>query len=712
MDHLGLKGEKLLNKSRFGPTVGILLLGLLLLLFQDHLGGWSKTEHITKLNASIIPAANFLKTQPARAEIAEDQIPGSGIMLPGVAKARSVPDQSQQGLFTNPVTTRRLALLRLEDIGPGGNYSTPEDLGRLRAVIDYLDIEGIPFQVTVVPRYMKLKPDGTWENRGLDDFLLAPESQAFVHMLYYIQSRGGVVGIHGYSHQYGSVKRPDNFQDTFVGNEFAVNGAEDSTSLDYARERFELSLNALENIGIQPAFWETPHNVATPQQQDVFRSGIGIQYESLQKKDEKPVYLTNQNSFGSPTQGSVYIPTPLYYIEGGVKSSAMVDSLIKRLPFFNGVASFFYHPFLEFSFLEPVLDEAGQPVIVDGLPLYVYQEDKISHLKKIVNGLRDNRYSFVSIHDLIPFTPGHRVSLTESNSDPNAVLTGDFDGDGEDEFADYNGRQVSVVEYDSRLPRYRNDVSQSVWLDELEEYGTLKLLVGDFNNDNRDDLLLYSQSEGNWWVAHSKADHSFSTPEAWLVGWGKGPEWVPYTGDFNGDGLHDLLVYSKRDNHWQTAISAKHWAIPQNASISGTETGYSYLAIADTNGDDKDDLITYSPSRGLVQVTLSEGLYFDQPQTWLKGWITGKNFQVGDINGDDLADVVLNNPVDGMWFLGISLGNRFIPQSTTFGPWSAGMNRNGLLGDFDGNGKTDIGSWCHSAEAGGDWIDIAYSYQS
>jgi len=38
-----------------------------------------------------------------------------------------------------------------------------------------------------------------------------------------------------------------------VGNEFAVNGAEDSTSLDYARERFELSLNALESIGIQPA---------------------------------------------------------------------------------------------------------------------------------------------------------------------------------------------------------------------------------------------------------------------------------------------------------------------------------------------------------------------------------------------------------------------------------------------------------------------------
>jgi len=116
-------------------------------------------------------------------------------MLSRLTKARSVPDQSQQGLFTNPVTTRQLALLRLEDIGPGGNYSTPEELGRLRAVIDYLDIEGIPFQVTVVPRYMQLKPDGIWENRGLDDFLLSPESQAFVHLLYYIQSRGGVVGI-------------------------------------------------------------------------------------------------------------------------------------------------------------------------------------------------------------------------------------------------------------------------------------------------------------------------------------------------------------------------------------------------------------------------------------------------------------------------------------------------------------------------------------
>lgn len=79
-----------MNKSRFGPTVLILLLGLLLLLFQDHLGGWSKTERITKLNASIVPAANLLKTQSARAEMAENQILGSEIMLPVARDRKSV----------------------------------------------------------------------------------------------------------------------------------------------------------------------------------------------------------------------------------------------------------------------------------------------------------------------------------------------------------------------------------------------------------------------------------------------------------------------------------------------------------------------------------------------------------------------------------------------------------------------------------------------
>jgi hypothetical protein len=698
--------------NRYGLTIAVVLLGLVFLFIQDGVHGvhsWKKTEHYLTNSKSVSSSRSQSTRQDRLRGIGmENSLLNYATMVPRVAGS----SQTAMGVYpaSHIVTSNHLALLRLEDIGPGGNYSTPEDLGKLRAVIDYLDTEGIPFHVTVVPRYLKLNPDGSWINRSIDDEVWDRETEAFVHFLYYMQSRGGVLGMHGYSHQYGFLKRGDDHQNSFVGNEFSVSGAPDSAELIYTQERFELSLKAFEEIGIQPAFWETPHNVASPQQRDVFCSGIGIQYESLNKKDEKPVYLKNQNLFSAPTLGSVYIPTPFYYIEGGSKSMSMVDSIVKRLPYFNGLASFFYHPFIEYSFLKPVLEGDGQPVVVDGLPLYRYQEDKPSCLKRMLDGIRAGGYRFVTIHDVVPFTPGHRMDLPESEFDNYSILTGDFDGDGQDEFARFDGQQVSVIKYNSRLPRYRRELNQSVWLDNLDQFGELKPLVGDFNQDGLDDLVLYNQQEGYWWVAFSDGE-SFQVPEVWLFGWVKGEEWVPYTGDFNGDDRSDLLVYSQKDHHWRTAISKEGWAVPQDYTNNQIGTSYSYLKIEDANGDSKDDLITYTPSHGLVQVILSQGVTFAQPRTWLKGWITGKDFMVGDVNGDGLADVVLSNRADGMWFMALSLGNRFIPHGSAFGPWAEGMDRKGLLGDFDGNGKIDIGSWQYLNGTEGSWIDIAYSYQ-
>ncbi|WP_424363618.1 DUF2334 domain-containing protein [Methylocystis parvus] len=98
-------------------------------------------------------------------------------------------------LGATPVATGPRAILRLED---NDFQSEPT---KLRQVADWLQSQGVPFGYHIVPRYRD--PLGFYNNGAAQNIAFTNRSQrAFRNALVYLQGKGGVPILHGWTHQY------------------------------------------------------------------------------------------------------------------------------------------------------------------------------------------------------------------------------------------------------------------------------------------------------------------------------------------------------------------------------------------------------------------------------------------------------------------------------------------------------------------------------
>ena len=115
-----------------------------------------------------------------------------------------------------------------------------------------------------------------------------------------------------------------------------------------------------------------------------------------------------------------------------------------------------------------------------------------------------------------------------------------------------------------------------------------------------------------------------------------------------------------------------------------------WAAVADVNGDGKDDIVWYEAKKGgAVTVALSNGQGFDNAGQWLHGWGTPDWAALGDLDGDGRADLA--------WYEAWNGGSITVALSTgrTFGnisKWQTGWGQPdwAALGDLDGDGRADL----------------------
>lgn len=276
--------------------------------------------------------------------------------------------------------TAKPALIRLEDITPGNSYKEDKDLEKLRIVSDYLCSEHIPFYVAWTPRYMEPNHGIDINPQGNDTMYNAD----FVFTLDYLMDKGGIIGLHGYTHQYG-------MEESIAGREFHLAGSNDGIpeASSYIEGRIKSAKAAAESLNIPVAFFEAPHYAASPHAFKILEKNFDVIYEpytpdGLHEMNKKTIKVKSDGRLVS------YIPTPLNYVDGKDDTKRML-SKIDNLH--DGIlASFFYHPYIEF-------ESISLPDAADEYPYYSY--DAASPIHRIIEEFRKKGYKFTTINKLL-----------------------------------------------------------------------------------------------------------------------------------------------------------------------------------------------------------------------------------------------------------------------------------------------------------------------
>ncbi|WP_164472647.1 DUF2334 domain-containing protein [Cohnella candidum] len=270
----------------------------------------------------------------------------------------------------------RKALIRLEDLGPGGHYESPEEQRKLGAVTDLLYAEAIPFHAAVISRFVD-------PGKRIDRTIAAPQdavSARFLSLLHRWSAMGASLGMHGYTHQFGASVSGE-------GYEFAYPGCNEDCPPDaaaYTLGRFRAACVSFLAAGLRPDWFETPHYAASASQRKILEACSCVIYEDnpAAPGSRKVTVAASRSRIGN----TYYVPTPLSYV-GGASVERDVVRIIRETENYgdDDLASFFFHPFLEFPYIR--LQDDGR---------VLYAED--SPLRQITGAMKAMGRRFVTVH--------------------------------------------------------------------------------------------------------------------------------------------------------------------------------------------------------------------------------------------------------------------------------------------------------------------------
>ena len=290
---------------------------------------------------------------------------------------------------------------------------------------------------------------------------------------------------------------------------------------------------------------------------------------------------------------------------------------------------------------------------------------------------------------------------------------GDFNADGTDEIAVYDGASSGAWYIDTN----NNGTWDGATTDTKHSFGFAGSLpaTGDFDANGTDEIAVYDGANGGAWYidtnnngtwdgATTDTKHSFGFAGS-----------LPATGDFDADGTDELGVFesmgpgrwfvdSSQNGAWSAEVDSQFTFDALVDDLIEFGALGSAPAIGDFTGDDVASLASYDDDGGVWLVDTNNNRAWDGTEIdseYAFGF-DGTNGVIGDLNADGLDEIAVYDADDGgHWY--VDTNNNGAWDGTEIdSEYAFGFDgTNGVIGDLNADGLDEIA--VYDADDGGHW---------